>query len=86
MIAKTIYEIKGVMLAAVRNEDINEAVLFRNLVTWNSGPCGAVGLGAPCKWKNCRNKDVVKETQAYLGVAGCPGSGESVHLGITMRG
>lgn len=41
LIAKTIYEIKGVMLAAVRNEGINEAVLFRNLVTWNSGPCGA---------------------------------------------
>lgn len=35
LIAKTIYEIKGVMLVAVRNEDINEAVLFRNLVMWN---------------------------------------------------
>lgn len=40
LIAKTIYEIKGVMLVAVRNEDINEAVLFRNLVKWNSGPYG----------------------------------------------
>lgn len=43
LIAKTIYEIKGVMLVAVRNKDISEAVLFRNLVMWNSGPCGGAG-------------------------------------------
>lgn len=43
LIAKTIYEMKDVILVAVRNEDINEAVLFRNLVTWNSGPRGGAG-------------------------------------------
>lgn len=43
------------------------------------------GLGTPYKWKNCRNKDIVKKTQVYLGMAGCPGPRESVHLGTTVR-
>lgn len=37
MTAKSMCEIKGVLLTAVRRKEMNKAMPFRDLVTWKAG-------------------------------------------------